>query len=159
MVLSASDRHSSIWFCLGCLLFILTGCQPFTTGSHSTGSPAVIREAERESISTEPREENISQGAEAISRVAEDTPVVELSGLTQDAMGLLKQQEWWQAIDLAERGLRLEPRSTGLYRVLVEAYHSLGEEQRALSFARQGLRYCGRASPACDFMRHFKIQD
>lgn len=142
-------------------LLLVSGCQTYP--SHT---PVRIQDAGA-SQNSSMRKENepqaevddaASSGAEIISNNVVTTPVVKLTSLIQEANVLLSKAKWWEAIDLAERGLRLEPRNAGLYKILVVAYDSMGDQKSALGFAGQGFRYCQRGSSLCDFFRDYKDQ-
>lgn len=63
--------------------------------------------------------------------------------LQRQGEGYLNSQQWYQAISVAERGLRIDRRHSGFYRVLSYAYDGLGDTAQAQRFARQASRLCG----------------
>ncbi len=61
--------------------------------------------------------------------------------LLDEAQQLQGRQQWQQAIEVAERGLRIDRRMAEFYLVLAQSYEAMGERSSAQSFARQGARY------------------
>lgn len=122
------------------LLLIVVACS-------STSGPVVIRD------STPPVPETKGPGViedtppavqpVAPSRSTKLIPVVEkLVGQSNLA---LKNQQYEKAINLAERGLRINRKEARLYWVLSRAYKSEGNRQQSIYFAKQGLRYADRS--------------
>ncbi|MBR9912720.1 MAG: hypothetical protein GYB33_20460 [Gammaproteobacteria bacterium] len=73
-----------------------------------------------------------------------------IAALEDRALEHLAQQQWQQAIESAEHGLRLDRRYATFYRVLGESYKALGDYDRAAGFARQALRFCGQNCRAAE---------
>lgn len=61
---------------------------------------------------------------------------------------MLSSNSWQQALDMSERGLRIDHRNGYFYQAITEAYVGLGMMSDALGFAQLGLRYCA-AGTAC----------
>lgn len=61
----------------------------------------------------------------------------------RDALEAIDAGDYDGAIELAERGLRINRYAPGLYLLLAQAYEGLGEREQARNFARLGLRYAG----------------
>lgn len=68
-------------------------------------------------------------------------PVRALDRLLQESRSKLAARDWQAAIASAERGLRIDRREAELYLLLAQAYRELGNLDRSVQFARQGLRY------------------
>lgn len=132
------------------LLMLLAGCQSVSDPRHG----AVIRDT------ADPRIDPNSgraAGAESFSRQSAETGQAEsaLQELMQQAQQRLRQGQWWQAIDTAERGLRIDRRQHGFYAILAAAYTGLGKPDRASEFARQGQRYCGGSLRSCVIFQQY----
>ncbi|GAA5315712.1 MAG: hypothetical protein AseanaTS_09170 [Candidatus Pelagadaptatus aseana] len=128
-------------------LVLLVGCQSMPQG----GSGVEVFEAD--DAGQQP----------ARARGAEAMPVTDdwqrgnnsaVTGLADAAEQHLLEQQWWSAVDLAERGIRIEPEEPRLYVILVKAYQGLGKPLLAQQFARQGIRFCSAQSDSCGFLRH-----
>jgi Tfp pilus assembly protein PilF len=70
-----------------------------------------------------------------------EQPVRAVDRLLQDSRSQLAARDWQAAIASAERGLRIDRREAELYLLLAQAYHGLGDLDRSVQFARQGLRH------------------
>lgn len=73
------------------------------------------------------------------SQRAQPLPLVER--LLAQASQQLSQRSYSQAINTAERGLRIDRKESRFYLVLAESYQQLGNRKQAVYFANQGLRY------------------
>jgi hypothetical protein len=71
-----------------------------------------------------------------------------LDDVTLQVQNMLNSSSWQQALDMSERGLRIDHRNGYFYQAITEAYVGLGMLDDALEFAQLGLRYCG-AQSAC----------
>lgn len=128
-------------------LLVISGCQ--SVGDSRSG--AMVVDADNAGRTQAPH----ARGAEAISAAIEPEQRNRsaVGGLINDARRYLSQGLWWSAVDVAERGVRIEPREPELYGILVQAYTALGETGQAQQFARQGLRFCGSDAGVCGFLR------
>ncbi len=65
-----------------------------------------------------------------------------LLAIEEDAEQFLQQQDWRKAIEVAERGLRIDRRYAEFYRILGVSYQQLGDTAQAQRFAQQARRFC-----------------
>lgn len=70
-----------------------------------------------------------------------------LQSLTTQTDQALKQASYTQAINLAERALRIDRRDAYFYYALATAYKALGNSNQSVYFANQGLRYVKKDTP------------
>ena len=56
----------------------------------------------------------------------------------------LSDQRYTQAINLAERGLRIDRKEARFYLVLARSYRGLNNNKQSVYFAKQGLRYASK---------------
>src|SRR5690606_8553894 len=75
-------------------------------------------------------------------------PLPAVLGLVEQGRRQMQAGNWQAAIASAERGLRIDRREPELYLLLAQGYLALGENARALEFARQGRRYLHEADSA-----------
>ena len=112
-------------------LWLTTACTP-------TSGPVVIRE-------TVIREAVIHEADSKIVRpVTPDesqTMLPFVENLVAQAKRSLAIQDYEQAINLAEKGLRINRKDPRLYLLLAKAYREQHEQQQSIYFAKQGLRY------------------
>lgn len=129
---------------------LLVGCQSVPDRPNGT----VIREA---GAAKEESAGSRAAGAESFSRPvpAEAQAGAAIEHLLKQAQYSLYQQDWWQAIEAAERGLRINRRRHRFYAVLAAAYSGLGNREKASAFAQQGLRYCSEVSSSCAVFRQY----
>lgn len=82
--------------------------------------------------------------AEPVDKPSSVAPVDALQAQwQQEASSAMQAQDWYTAIDIAERGIRFNRREPVWYLVMAESYLALAEWQQAESFARQGQRFSG----------------
>lgn len=79
--------------------------------------------------------------------IPQQEPERAVDRLLQESRSQLAARDWQAAIASAERGLRIDRREAELYLLLAEGYRGLGNADRSVQFARQGLRYAGANSP------------
>lgn len=137
------------------ILGILSGCQSLPDqrqGSEMGG--AMIEDATKSRM--EPGSQRAA-GAESFSRQAPEVGQASaaLQTLLLQARQELRQQQWWQAIEVAERGLRINRRESRFYAVLAAAYTGLGNSDRAHEFARQGWRHCHEMHQSCAVFKQY----
>ena len=72
-------------------------------------------------------------------------PIVER--MVNQAESALQARDWPQAIELAEKGLRIERKEPRFYWVLASAYAQLSNKKQSQNFANQGMRYVKKDSP------------
>jgi len=96
-------------------------------------------------------------GAESFSQQGSEVGRAQsaLQELLRQAQQRLRQGQWWQAIDTAERGLRINRRQPDFYVILAAAYTSLGNTDKASEFARQGRRYCDSLPQSCAIFQQY----
>jgi len=120
------------------LLFIVAGCS-------STSGPVIIRESSTPAITTkdvgsvDAESRPATAQPVAPNRTKKIIPVVEKL-ISQSNRELINKQ-YEQAINFAERGLRIDRKEPRLYLVLSKAYKRDGNRQQSIYFAKQGLRY------------------
>jgi hypothetical protein len=128
MVLNINFLYPFRFFLAGLCLFTLSACTT-QAPSHSGVEVVDVRPPAREPVSLPPTT-NIAVPDDAINEL-----------LTQSARWI-SAKDWWQAIEVAERGLRLDRREPKFFAILAKSYNALGEQGRAADFAQQGLRFC-----------------
>jgi len=62
----------------------------------------------------------------------------------KEAQAQLERGEWRKAVQVAERGLRIDRHNAQMYWILSHCYAEMGEDERSLSFAQQGLSFVGK---------------
>ena len=131
-------KTMSLWLLAGAVI-AMVGC--------SAAGPVVIRD-----VNPPPP---VVADDENAPTVAITTPVAPtqaqtasplIEKLVQQGDTAIAQQAYLQAIQLAERGLRIDRKEPRFYRILSESYRQLGNQQQSLGFARQGLQYAQKAS-------------
>ncbi len=100
-------------------------------------SQPMVEEAENDTV--------IKQTPTVAGGAAAESSGIETQFL-QAASSAQAQQDWHEAIEQAERGLRVNRRQPELYLILAQSYWQLGKQSLASQFARQGLRYLERGS-------------
>lgn len=114
------------WLALTLSLFI-TAC---STPQQPSSSPTNSRTVSEKTAPAPPK----TQRSPALIR------------LIESAERALSEGECQQAIDIAERGQRIDRYAPELYLILAHGYRCLGQHQQAASFARLGLRYADLGS-------------
>lgn len=121
--------------------------------------PVVIRESSSPVVIDEPAPvedpDNVVVNARPISpdQSRQSIPVVDT--LAQQADNQLEEGNFDRAIDLAEKGLRIDRKDPRFYLVLASAYHQLNDKSQSASFAKQGLRYVNQNSGAYQQLKWF----
>lgn len=105
--------------------------QPQTAGS--SNNPQTVREP-------------LSQTPSPVRSNATDKRKQAVAVIYDQALTAFNRQEWEQAIQLSERGLRMQRQYAPFYWLLAESYHAKGNQQQAQSFARQGMNYAQKES-------------
>ncbi|MBX2807420.1 MAG: tetratricopeptide repeat protein [Cellvibrionaceae bacterium] len=80
-------------------------------------------------------------------------PVIDT--LLAEADGRLSRGDYVVAINLAERGLRIDRQDPRFYLVLASAYYQLDNKPQSTAFARQGLRYVQRETTVYQQLKWF----
>ncbi len=132
---------------LFCLLFvglILSACS-------STGGPVIIRDSQ-EPVFSDPAtgEERAGETQQQVviaqpvvpDRQQATVPLIER--LVVQANQQIANRNYDQAINLSERGLRINRKESRLYLTLAKAYSGLSNKQQSVYFAKQGLRYASK---------------
>ncbi|MCW8196212.1 hypothetical protein F6455_15570 [Proteobacteria bacterium 005FR1] len=109
---------------------VLAGCATYTPAP----APAPAPESETGSA---------SRPAPAIPK---QEPERAVDRLLEESRSQLAARDWQAAIASAERGLRINRREAELYLLIAEAYRGLGNGDRSVQFARQGLRHAAEGS-------------
>jgi Tfp pilus assembly protein PilF len=81
-----------------------------------------------------------------VPAIPQEQPVRAVDRLLQESRDQLAVRDWQAAIASAERGLRIDRRQAELYLLLAEGYRGLGNYDRSVQFARQGLRHADQGS-------------
>jgi predicted Zn-dependent protease len=68
-------------------------------------------------------------------------PIPLVENLVEQANRAFNFKNYQSAINLAERGLRVDRKEPRFYLVLAESYRALNNKQQSVYFAKQGLRY------------------
>ena len=124
------------------LLFCLLVTLVFIGCSSSTG-PASVRELSSPPAVTTIDGEQVALAQPVVPEVTVlRVPLVEK--LIDQSNQSLHSNRFDQAINLAERGLRIDRKEPRLYLVLAKTYSAKGDRQQASYFAEQGLRYVGK---------------
>lgn len=123
-------------------LFVVTACS-------STTGPVVIRESSTPVLTKDGRNVDVDNKPAtaqpvAPSRVNTTIPVVEK--LIVQSNQELSNKRYEQAINLAERGLRINRKEPRLYLALAKSHKGEGNRQQSVYFAKQGLRYVAKDS-------------
>lgn len=127
------------------LLVLINACA-------STRGPVVIRDSVDQSQTTTVTGKTVggdSSQPQKTAPVVPDAPRTSLplvEKLIASANQYYQQQRYEQAIEQAERGLRVDRKESRLYLVLAKAYEGQGNKEQARYFARQGLRYAEKGS-------------
>jgi Tfp pilus assembly protein PilF len=74
--------------------------------------------------------------------------------LLEESRRQLVLRDWHAAIASAERGLRIDRREAELYLMIAEGYRGLGDDDRSVQFARQGLRHAKQGSRIADALHN-----
>ena len=124
----------------GLILFVLFGLSACST---ATG-PVVIRDSQSAPIvdgsDAEALEKTIAIAQPVVpDKQTQFIPLVEK--LVKQSNGALSYQRYDKAINLAERGLRIDRKDPRFYLVLARAYRALNHKKQSVYFAKQGLRY------------------
>ena len=85
-------------------------------------------------------------GVSVDGKVGGTEPTSRSEALTQliaQARQAYEADDHQHALDLAERGLRIDRYAPELYLILAQGYYGLGLREQSVSFARLGLRYVG----------------
>lgn len=118
-------------YCIFLGVALLAGCTTVSGPVPVTDIPAVSAPPQAD----EPRTPSIATTPSISRRV----PLT--AKLVKQADSKLQQEQWDEAIVLAERGLRIDRKDPQFYRVLASAYRGLNDRRQSVYFARQGLRY------------------
>ncbi len=119
----------------------------------STGGPVVIRDSQESSFPTPTPtvEERTDENPQVViaqpvvpDRQQKTLPLVEK--LVAQANQQIANRNYDQAINLSERGLRINRKESRLYLALAKAYRGLSNKQQSVYFAKQGLRYAPKDS-------------
>ncbi len=133
--------------CFIALLFLIV------TACSSTSGPVVIRDSSTISpvtptVSEEKKEESIQQAR--VQPVTPDGPVKVIplvEKLVIQSRQEYSNKNYEQAINLAEKGLRVNRKEARLYLVLAKAYKAEKNTKQSNYFAKQGLRYAKKGEP------------
>ncbi len=113
---------------------ILAGC----TTAPVQEEPNVPGKPQGQPTAGEPTQPELNE-----SRSRSTAPIVE--SLLREARQAQARRQWSTAIELAERGLRLDRYQPRLYLVLAESYLQLGKWPASREFARLGLRFLSKS--------------
>jgi hypothetical protein len=147
-------KHPSpAWVVLA--LILLSGCQStvYQTDGQRSGAISQDQKNPDQQIQSAPIDELSSTVPVFEPQDAKNTEVVEV--MRHKTERLLELNAWQQAIDMAERGLRINRRYGYFYQAITEAYVGLGSMQKAIDFARLGLRYCATGSTCKAKLEYF----
>ncbi|MGH1486838.1 MAG: hypothetical protein ACRBCI_11500 [Cellvibrionaceae bacterium] len=126
---------------------IITGCAS-TTGPVTVRESAPASATQTQSLpdySSSNEQENSQQKIALAQPVVPDSqqkntiPLVER--LVTQSNNALNLKNYSSAINLAERGLRIDRKEARLYLALAEGYQGLQNKKQSVYFAKQGLRY------------------
>ena len=125
----------NLFFCL-LISMVFIGC------SSSTG-PVDIRDMATPPEATTTDGEQVAMVQPVRPEIkASQVPLVER--LIDQSNQSLANNNFDQAINLAEKGLRIDRKEPRLYLVLAKTYTAKGNRQQAIYFAQQGLLYTGK---------------
>ncbi len=92
-----------------------------------------------------------ARGLPQISKPSEQRETLSVSAqVYSGALQQLEQGRWHEAVETAERGLRIDRHNAQLYWVLSHCYAELGDPARSRGFAQQGLSYLGESDRALE---------
>lgn len=131
------------------LLSVLVSCS-------STTGPVAIRDSTNVDRASANNRLNTNESTTTGERVALVDPVAPdakkitvpiIERLAEQADQQYRASNYKEAINIAERGLRINRKEPRFYLTLTKAYKSLNNNKQAVFFAQQGLRYAQKNSP------------
>ncbi len=137
----------------------------FLCACSSLSGPVTVRDStpfvDRASADDLATQANVSSSASAPAQTAPVVPrkaqaaLPVIDSLIVRADNQLSRGDYNKAIDLAERGLRIDRQDARFYLVLASAYYQLENKQQSTAFARQGLRYVQRETTVHQQLKWF----
>jgi predicted Zn-dependent protease len=128
---------------------LLVGCAS-TSGPVTIESPPIITTSGPEQAHND--QDKKGQRAETVALAQPVIPnqqpssIPLLNKLSEQADQAINDHNYQQAINVAERGLRINRKDPRFYLALAKAYKALRNKTQSHHFARQGLRYVGNDS-------------
>ena len=118
--------------------------------------PVAVEELDQSDLEVNLSDENSAAlVTQPIQPESESSVLPIVNKLAIEADTNLSQGAYQQAINIAERGLRVDRKEPRFYLVLASAYYQLEDKEQSIDFAKQGLRYVSRQSAAFQQLEWF----
>ena len=104
-------------------------------------APVQVEDATSPSVSPLPAVDRSAPGVPSSSKPIEEKAEAASGVLLRQAYEQYDHSNWQHAVQLAERGLRIDRHNASWHLLLAKCYTSLGDSSRAREFASQGLAY------------------
>ena len=114
----------------------------------SNSGPVVIREPAKPAV--KPSEVPAQAIVQPVIPDQSPKHIPLLEKLITQSTQALDNNSYEQAINLAEKGLRIQRKESRLYLLLAKAYRANDNVQQSIYFAKQGLRYVTNNNPIYD---------